>query len=101
MDFNLSEKEIIYILNCISITLNFIEWHTYEEKERIKMYFNYENYYEYYNDLELLHRVISLSANKEIYGIRNQVYFKGQEEYLLKRNFDFLKKRKTIKNNFG
>lgn len=65
------------------------------------MYFNYENYYEYYNDLELLHRVISLSANKEIYGIRNQVYFKGQEEYLLKRNFDFLKKRKTIKNNFG
>ena len=46
MDLNLSEKEIIYILNCISITLNFMKWHNYEEKERIKMYFDNENYFE-------------------------------------------------------
>lgn len=99
MDFNLSEKEIVYILNCISITLNFMEWHTYEEKERIKMYFNYENYNVDYYDIQLIHRNISCSANKHFYNIRDSVFFKGQEDFLIDKNFEFLKDKERYSNN--
>lgn len=99
MDFNLSEKEIIYILNCMSITLNFMKWHTYEEKERIKMYFNNENYFENYYDIELMYRTMSCSANKHFYNIRDSVFFKGQEDFMTYKNFEFLKDKERYNNN--
>ena len=82
MKLEFSEKDIINILNCINITLNFLYEHTLQEKRNLEVYFDFENYYEHFSDLKILHNLISINANKFFYNCSDSIYFKGQENYL-------------------
>lgn len=63
------------------------------------MYFDYKNYNVDYYDIQLIHRSISCSANKHFYNIRDTVFFKGQEDFMTYKNFDFLKDMERYSNN--
>lgn len=91
INIELSEKNLIYILNCLNLTLRCMEYHyqIYDVKGEVKRYFNYNNYEEDYNDLRLLHRVLSTKGNSEIYGIYDNLFFKGQADYLCTKEKDF------------
>lgn len=93
MLINLNEKTIIYILNCLNIVLSKLY-----NKQFNKEYFNVDNYFDDYNNIELIHRIISLEANKQIYNIENEVFFEGQKNYLMtkEKDFKFLKDKKKI-----
>lgn len=98
MEFNFSEKDIIYILNCLSLTLNFMKWHENDTKRCVELYFDYKNYCDDYWNIVTLHRLISIKGNKSIYHINDYEFFKGQEDFMVYKNFDFLKdKERYIK----
>lgn len=102
MIIDLSEKQIIYILICINYTLEKLNYHpTFDQKRELQYYFNFDNYSNYYNDLLLLHRLISVKGNKEYYNI-DEIFFKGQSKYLssTKKDFSFLKEKRKIKISF-
>lgn len=95
MKLDLSERDVIYILNCININLHYLKYHTQEIKKDISYYYNFDNYYEDYFNLNLLHRRISVKANVEYYNINNYNLFVGQKDYLNTKEKDF----KILKNN--
>ena len=95
MKLDLSEWDVIYILNCININLHYLKYHTQEIKKDISYYYNFDNYYEDYFNLNLLHRRISVKANVEYYNINNFNLFVGQKDYLNSKEKDF----KILKNN--
>lgn len=95
MKLDLSERDVIYILNCININLHYLKYHTQEIKKDISYYYNFDNYYEDYFNLNLLHRRISVKANVEYYNINNFNLFVGQKDYLNTKEKDF----KILKNN--
>nr|DAP21380.1 MAG TPA: hypothetical protein [Inoviridae sp.] len=95
MKLDLSERDVIYILNCININLHYLKYHTQEIKKDISYYYNFDNYYEDYFNLNLLHRRISVKANVEYYNINNFNLFVGQKDYLNSKEKDF----KILKNN--
>ena len=101
MQIDLGEKDIIYILNCISYTINVFKFHSLEEKKKLLVYYNFDNFYEDYNSMILLHRLISTKANRELYNIINDNFFKGQQDYLSsqEKNFLFLKLNKKVVEN--
>ena len=74
MEFNFSERDMLYILNCINIVLNYLKYHTREEKQFLDFYFNFNNYDEHYNKLIMLHRILSLNANKYFYEIDDNFF---------------------------
>lgn len=82
MEFNFSEKDIIYILNCLSLTLNFMKWHENDTKRCVELYFDYKNYCDDYWNIVTLHRLISIKGNKSIYHINDYEFFKGQEDFM-------------------
>ena len=41
MGFELSERQIVYILNALSFYLQVIKWHTPSEKKRIQEFFDF------------------------------------------------------------
>ena len=94
IEFELSEKDIIIILNSLSYFRNEVMQHPdLKQKERVGMYFNFiehDEFTEQYNSLDLLHKRISTQSNHEIYNIKNDIFFKGQEKYLNNKKFDFL-----------
>lgn len=102
MNIELSEKQLIYILNSINITLRFMTYHYQitDIKEEVKHYFNFDNYNFDYNNLIDLHRILSLSGNKQFYNIINEVFFKGQKDYLCtkEKDFEILKKLERYEN---
>lgn len=97
MLFNLSEKQVIIILNCLNVTLQ----NLYNSKI-CESYFNRNNYDNDLSDIMLLHRIISLKANKDMYGLHDEVFFEGQRKYLINnRSFKILKsKEKKLRINF-
>ena len=95
MKLDISERDVIYILNCININLHYLKYHTQEIKKDISYYYNFDNYYEDYFNLNLLHRRISVKANVEYYNINNFNLFVGQKDYLNSKEKDF----KILKNN--
>lgn len=95
MKLDLSERDVIYILNCININLHYLKYHTQEIKKDISYYYNFDNYYEDYFNLNLLHRRISVKVNVEYYNINNFNLFVGQKDYLNTKEKDF----KILKNN--
>lgn len=95
MKLDFSERDVIYILNCININLHYLKYHTQEIKKDISYYYNFDNYYEDYFNLNLLHRRISVKANVEYYNINNYNLFVGQKDYLNTKEKDF----KILKNN--
>ena len=95
MKLDLSERDVIYILNCININLHYLKYHTQEIKKDISYYYNFDNYYEDYFNLNLLHRRISVKANVEYYNINNYNLFVRQNDYLNTKEKDF----KILKNN--
>ena len=109
INVELSEIEVIEILNALSYFRNEISWHdSVEQKRKISMYFNFGNEYsQQYDRIDILHKKISLQANREFYNIINDFYFKGQEKYLSYKNYDFIYENsknnifsiKNIKNN--
>lgn len=86
IDIELSEVDLIQILNALSYFRNEIVWHeSLNQKRRIAMYFNFtdpEEYAEQYNLLDNLHKLLSLQANRKMYKIVNNYYFEGQRIYL-------------------
>lgn len=84
-------KHIIFI----NINLHYLKYHTQEIKKDISYYYNFDNYYEDYFNLNLLHRRISVKANVEYYNINNFNLFVGQKDYLNSKEKDF----KILKNN--
>lgn len=95
LKLELSERDVIYILNCININLHYLKYHTQEIKKDISYYYNFDNYYEDYFNLNLLHRRISVKANMEYYNIDNYNLFIEQKDYLNTKEKDF----KILKNN--
>jgi hypothetical protein len=67
----------------------------------VEDYFNIDNHYDDYENIKLIHRIISLSANKEIYNIENDVFFLGQKKYLFtkEKDFEFLKENEKSNKN--
>ena len=104
MQIDLCEKDLIYVLCCLNYTTYKLKFHTLDEKRFLEEYFNFDNYYEDYNNLILIHRNLSLKGNKYFYNIPDDVFFCGQRFYLTstKKDFKFLKKKKfdIIKNIF-
>ena len=74
MEFNFSEKDVLYILNCISISMGFMREHPRDEKKFIQFYFDFNDYYENHDKLLILHRIISLKANKYFYNIDDNFF---------------------------
>lgn len=68
-----------------------MEYHyqIYDIKGEVKKYFNYDNYEQNYNDIRLLHRILSTRGNREIYDITYNLFFKGQADYLCTKEKDF------------
>lgn len=101
MNIELDEQQLIYILNSINITLKFMTYHYQitDIKREIKEYFNYNNYDFDYNNLISLHRILSLSGNRNFYNVKNDIFFIGQKDYLCKsdKTFEFLKDFKRYK----
>lgn len=96
----LSELQIIQILNAISFFINTLTWNDYNmyNKKQIEKYFNFEPG-EYANQLDNLIRLrelISLKANRGIYNIINDSFFIGQRQYLMYRKYDFLYDKKKF-----
>lgn len=87
INLELSEIDIIQILNALSYFRNEITWHeTVAQRQRIGMYFNFKDpieYAEQYNLLDNLHKRISLEANSKLYNIINEYFFEGQKKYLI------------------
>lgn len=87
INLELSEIDIIQILNALSYFRNEITWHeTVAQRQRIGMYFNFKDpieYAEQYNLLDNLHKRISLDANHKLYNIINEYFFEGQKKYLI------------------
>lgn len=104
MYFELSEKDVVNLLNCINITLRFMKYHTRDEKREISCYYNFDNYEDDFYNLNLLHRRISTKANLEFYNYKYGNYFIGQRDYLSskEKDFEILKNNKNqiIDNNF-
>ena len=90
-NFDLSESDIVYILNCLSITMNYLYYHTPKEKEHLSLYFNFNNYTEDMESLRFLHRRLSCSANKCFYNESNNIIFIGQQRYFTNKDFSYLK----------
>ena len=82
MDFELSERQIVYILNALSFYLQVIKWHTPSEKKRIQEFFDL--YREDYDRLIILHRLISINANIKFYDVHDSEFFIRQRKYLIK-----------------
>lgn len=91
MKIELSEKQLIYILNCMSISLKFMTYHYQitDIKKEITNFFNYDHYNDDYNNIITLHRILSLLGNSEFYGLKNEIFFKGQEDFLCSEEKDF------------
>ena len=87
----LTEKNIVHILNCMSFTLNLLYEHTDKEKLIISRYYDLNNYDEIYDDIRIFHRYLSLLGNSKIYNLSNEVFFEGQKTYMRNKNFDYLK----------
>ena len=103
MYFELNEKDVINLLNCINITLRFMKYHTVDEKREISCYYNFDNYEDDFYTLNLLHRRISTKANLEFYNYKYGNFFIGQRDYLctMEKDFEILKNNKNqiIDNN--
>ena len=101
MLIDLSEMNIIYILNSLNFFMRCMEYHYQitDIKGEVRKYINYENYDFDYDNIRTLHRFLSSSGNKDIYNISNNVFFKGQADYLCssEKNFKFLKDKNRYK----
>lgn len=105
INVDLSEKNLIYILNSLNFLMRCMEYHYQinDVKKEVEHFFNYNNYYEDYNNIKFLHRFLSAKGNSDIYKIKNNVFFKGQSDYLITKEKDFeilkIKSRYKLINN--
>ena len=51
---------------------------------------DYNNFCDDYEELRILHRYISTTANYELYNRENDTFFEGQKLFLQKKNFEYL-----------
>ena len=102
IDVELSEKNLIYILNCLNLCLRCLEYHCEIDdiRNETKRYFNIENYATDYENIRTLHRILSSKGNKDIYNITDDVFFRRQADYLCSKEKDFkiLQNKKRYKN---
>lgn len=101
IDIELSEKNLIYILNCLNLCLRCLEYHNEIDdiRNETQRYFNVENYAIDYENIRTLHRILSSKGNKDIYNITDNVFFRGQADYLCskEKNLKFYKIKKLEK----
>lgn len=86
----LSERDLIYILNCLDITKHYLTYHTLDEKKYLSYYYNFDNYDEDFDSIQNLHRRMSLHFNNELYNLHNEIFFKGQSDYMASKEKDFV-----------
>ena len=95
MLIELSEMNIIYILNSLNFFMRCMEYHYQitNIKGEVRKYINYENYDFDYDNIRTLHRLISTMGNSEIYNLKNDIFFKGQKDFLCskEKTFEILK----------
>ncbi len=91
MLIELSERNLIYILNSLNFFIRCMEYHYQinDVKEEIKRYINYDNYIDDYDCIKILHILLSSIGNKDFYNIENDTFFKGQKDYLCTKEKDF------------
>lgn len=56
----------------------------------ISNFMDYNNFCDDYEELRILHRYISTTANYELYNRENDTFFEGQKLFLQKKNFEYL-----------
>lgn len=93
MYFEFSEKELIYLLNSLTITIRFLKWHNLEERKLLEQYFNFEDYNNEYFLIDLLYKRLSLAGNKYFYNVKDDIYFIGQKNFLISDKKIFRKKK--------
>jgi len=100
----LSERDVIQILNTISYFINSLAWNdcNMHNKRKIEMYFNFEpgEYASQLDDLIKLRDLMSLKANRVIYNCKNDNYFIVQRQYLISKNFNFLYNKRKMDENY-
>lgn len=91
MKIEINEMNLIYILNSLNYFLRCMEYHYQigNVKQEMKRYINYKNYDFDYNNIITLHRILSLSGNRSYYNIKDDIFFKGQKDYLCTNSKDF------------
>lgn len=91
MKIELSEMNLIYILNSLNFFMRCMEYHYQinDVKQEVKRYINYNNYAIDYDNIRILHRFLSTSGNKMFYNITDELFFKGQKDYLCTKEKDF------------
>ncbi len=91
MEIKLSEMDLIYILNSLNFFMRCMEYHYQirDVKQEVKRYINYDNYVIDYDNIRILHRFLSTSGNKVLYNITDELFFKGQKDYLCTKEKDF------------
>lgn len=91
MKIELSEMNLIYILNSLNFFMRCMEYHYQitNIKQEVKRYINYDNYVTDYDNIRILHRFLSTSGNKMFYNITDELFFKGQRDFLCTREKDF------------
>ena len=90
MILDLSEKNIVRILNSISLFMMIMNGYPSKEKMLISNFMDYNNFCDDYEELRILHRYISTTANYELYNRENETFFEGQKLFLQKKNFEYL-----------
>lgn len=87
--FSCYEHDVIYILNCISLTKDVL---TNCRQEVYEHYFRKDDYIIYMNDLTVMQKLIGYKANKVFYNFKDYDLFIGQTDYLTigDRRFNFL-----------
>ena len=103
MKYNFTEKELIFLLNSLCITLRLLRCHTLEEKQLLSFYFDFDDYYDNYCAIDLLYKTLSLEGNRVFYNKVDDIYFTGQKNYISyfdKKNFQFKSNFYKRKNPF-
>ncbi len=90
VSFELTEIDIIVILNSLSFFLNEMTGEDNPKTKRLlSLYVNFsdnEEYADYYNCLLNLYRRLSLISNRKIYNIKNDIFLLGKKSIWLQKN---------------
>ena len=90
MDCELSEIEVILLLNSLNFFLQEMENEDNPKTKRaLSIYVDFknsDNYCDMYNLVRDFRDYTALKANNFFYSISNDNFFKGQKDFLVKRN---------------
>ena len=86
VSFECTERDIVYILNCISITKKLFK---NGRCELYNSYFKEDMINSYMYDLTIMQKLIGYKANRVLYNYNDNDFFIGQSDYLNLCDKDF------------